>query len=75
MKTRLKLFFRWGIQFEGAYTVEEQAERKVLYADSEELEAEILKMFPQTADTEPEKKIDESITSKNMLRIKKDSTY
>ena len=52
MKTRLKLFFRWGIQFEGAYTVEEQAERKVLYADSEELEAEILKMFPQTADTE-----------------------
>ena len=75
MKTRLKLFFRWGISFESAYSVTEQAERKVLYADSEELEAEILKMFPQTADTEPEKKIDESITSKNMLRIKKDSTY
>ena len=75
MKTRLKMFFRWGISFESAYSVTEQAERKVLYADSEELEAEILKMFPQTADTEPEKKIDESITSKNMLRIKKDSTY
>lgn len=74
MKTRLKLFFKWGIQFEDAYTVEEQAERKVLYADSEELEAEILKMFPQAA-AELEKKIDESITNKNMLRIKKDNVY
>ena len=50
MKTRLKLFFKWGIKFEGAYAVEEQAERKVLYADRVELEAEILKKFPQEAE-------------------------
>lgn len=49
MKTRLKLFFKWGINFEEAYTVEEQAERRVLYADRAELETEILKKFPQTA--------------------------
>ncbi len=51
MKTRLKLFFKWGIRFEEAYTVEEQAERKVLYADRAKLEAEILKKFPQTAES------------------------
>lgn len=50
MKTRLKLFFKWGIKFEGAYAVEEQAERKVQYADRTELETEILKKFPQEAE-------------------------
>lgn len=47
MKTRLKLFFKWGIKSEEAYVIEEQAERKVLYADRAELDAEILKKFPQ----------------------------
>ena len=50
MKTRLKLFFKWGIEFEEAYAVEEQAERKVQYADRTELETEILKKFPQAAE-------------------------
>ncbi len=46
MKTRLKLFFKWGIQFEDAYSIEEKAERKVQYADSREVEAAVLKKFP-----------------------------
>lgn len=50
MKTWLKLFFKWGIKFEEAYSVEVQAERKVQYADRAELEAEILKKFPQAAE-------------------------
>lgn len=50
MRTRLKLFFKWGIKFEEAYAIEEQAERKVLYADRADLEAEILKKFPQAAE-------------------------
>ncbi|MDE7400258.1 MAG: type IV secretory system conjugative DNA transfer family protein [Oscillospiraceae bacterium] len=29
MKTRLKLFFKWGIQFEDAYSILEKSERKV----------------------------------------------
>lgn len=49
MKTRLRLFFKWGIKFEEAYAAEEQAERKVRYADREELETEILKKYPQAA--------------------------
>lgn len=49
MKTQLKLFFKWGIKFESAYTVSEQAERKVLYADRAEPEREILRKFPQMA--------------------------
>lgn len=46
MKTRLKLFFKRGIQFEDAYSIDEQSERKVQYADSREVEAAVLEMFP-----------------------------
>ena len=46
MKTRLKLFFRWGIQFEDAYPISEKSERKVQYADSREVEAAVRKKFP-----------------------------
>ena len=46
MKTRLKLFFKWGIKFENAYSIEEKSERKVKYADSREVEAAVLEKFP-----------------------------
>ena len=46
MKIRLKLFFKWGIQFENAYSIEEKSERKVQYADSREVEAAVLEKFP-----------------------------
>ncbi|MCM1061630.1 MAG: TraG/TraD/VirD4 family protein, partial [Eubacterium sp.] len=49
MKTRLKLFFKWGIKFENSYSISEKSERQVQYADSKELEKEILKKFPQAA--------------------------
>ncbi len=49
MKTCLKLFFKWGIQFEGAYSIEEKSERKVQYADSREVEAAVLERFPPKA--------------------------
>ena len=45
MKTRLKLFFKWGIQFEDAYSIEEKSERKVQYADSREVENKIVKAY------------------------------
>ena len=50
MKTRLKLFFKWGIQFEDAYSIEEKAERKVQYADSREVETAVLERFPPKAE-------------------------
>ncbi len=72
MKTRLKLFFKWGIKFEDAYSVAEQAERKVQYADRAELEMEILKKFPQTAlPVEFEEELDEAMPNKHVPRIKK----
>ena len=46
MKTRLKLFFKWGIKFENVYSIEEKSERKVQYADSREVEAAVLEKFP-----------------------------
>ena len=50
MKTRLKLFFKWGIQFENAYSIEEKSERKVQYADSREVESAVLEKFPPKAE-------------------------
>lgn len=46
MKTRLKLFFKWGIQFEDVYSISEKSERKVQYADSREVESAVLERFP-----------------------------
>ena len=45
MKVRLKLFFEWGISFGDSYTVSEQGNRKVEYADKTELLNEIFKQY------------------------------
>lgn len=46
MKTQLKLFFKWGIQFEEAYSIKEKSERKVQYADREEVEVAVEERYP-----------------------------
>jgi len=43
MKTRLHLFLDWGITFGVPYTVEEKAHRKVVYADKQVLEENIVR--------------------------------
>lgn len=43
MKTRLKLFLKWGITFEKSYEIEERSARKVEYADKQEIEEEIIR--------------------------------
>ena len=45
MKVKLKLFFEWGISFGDPYTVPEQGNRKVEYADKAELLDEIFKKY------------------------------
>ena len=45
MKTRLKLFLKWGITFEEPYEMEEKVARKVVYADKQEIEEEIIRRF------------------------------
>ena len=43
MRTKLRLFLDWGIRFGEAYTVEEKAHRKVVYADKQMLEENIVR--------------------------------
>ena len=45
MKVKLKLFFKWGIKFEEAYTVEENGNRQVAYANSTELMNKIIESY------------------------------
>ena len=45
MKTKLKLFLKWGITFEEPYEIEERAARKVVYADKQEIEEEIIRRY------------------------------
>ena len=37
MKVKLKLFFKWGIEFEDEYEVLEHGNRKVYYAEKREI--------------------------------------
>ena len=46
MKTKLELFFKWGITFDAPYKIKERAAQKVAYADAKLLEAAILKKYP-----------------------------
>ena len=45
MRTKLKLFLKWGITFEEPYEIEEKSARKVAYADKQEIEEEIIRRF------------------------------
>lgn len=45
MKTKLKLFLRWGITFEGTYNLFEKSARMVSYADKDKIEDAILRRY------------------------------
>lgn len=45
MKVKLKLFYKWGIEFEEKYEVMENGNRKVHYANHSELIGEIIKAY------------------------------
>lgn len=45
MQTRLRLFLDWGITFDKTYETEQRANRKVYYADKQELEQNIITAF------------------------------
>ena len=47
MKVRLKLFFNWGISFEedNPYTVEENANREVKYAEQKDLHDAVMRVY------------------------------
>lgn len=43
MRTTLRLFLDWGIEFGRPYEIEERSHRQVAYADKQELEEEIIR--------------------------------
>ena len=45
MKTKLKLFLKWGIVFEEPFETAERSARKVEYADKQEIEEEIIRRY------------------------------
>lgn len=55
MKTELRLFFKWGIQFEEEYVVEQHMARPVYYADRLTLEQEIIRRQVGDDDFDEEK--------------------
>ncbi len=56
MKVRLKLFFDWGISFGEPYTVKENANRKVEYAEKKELIEKIVEKYCPDLKGETEEK-------------------
>ena len=53
MQVNLKLFFKWGITFDGEpYMVEDRGNRKVAYADKAEIVEAILKKYHPERETE-----------------------
>ena len=45
MRTKLKLFLKWGITFEEPLEMPEKSARKVAYADKQEIEEEIVRRY------------------------------
>ena len=46
MRTKLKLFFEWGIQFQKPLEMPDRGSRPVYYAGKQDLERSILSQFP-----------------------------
>ena len=60
MRVHLKLFFKWGIEFddEHPYTVPDQGNREVKYADKKEIQDSILEKYPPQWTEEPKPQAD-----------------
>ena len=58
MRVHLKLFFKWGIEFDkdNPYAVPDQGNREVKYADKKEIQDGILEKYPPqwTEETKPQ---------------------
>lgn len=61
MKVKLKLFFKWGIEFEEPYEMIEQGNREVKYADKDRLTDSIIcKYYPEWNEYEDDEQVDNS---------------
>ncbi len=71
MKTRLQLFFKWGISFEETYSVSEKSARKVNYADKCELGRAILIKYPPKVEADMFDEPTDMAVSKKRIRTAK----
>ena len=63
MRTKLQLYFKWGIKFEEPYQVPERAQREVYYAGKEELLMNIKKSLYSQTRSVPTPKADDYMSS------------
>jgi len=63
MRTKLQLFFKWGIKFEEPYQTPERAQREVYYAGKEELLMNIKKSLYSQPKPVPTPKADDYMSS------------
>lgn len=71
MKVKLKLFFKWGINFEEPYIVEENGNREVKYANKAEIVNSIIETYhPELTDKSVHEVIDEKQDSKSNENLK-----
>ena len=63
MRTKLQLYFKWGISFEEPYQVPERAQREVYYAGKEELLMNIKKSLYSQTRSVPTPKADDYMSS------------
>ena len=71
MKVKLKLFFKWGIEFEEPYEMEEQGNREVKYANKNELIDEIIRRYhPEWMDPAEENEDNNNSSSGGQNHVK-----
>jgi len=64
MQTRLRLFLDWGITFDKPYTMPEQSNRKIYYANRRELEAAIREKYNHQKRSTQSDKVDQQLQGK-----------
>lgn len=58
MISKLKLFFKWGIKFEGEYRLPDKTARYVSYKERDELIRDVEVKYPQKKKADPANEIE-----------------
>lgn len=75
MRVKLKLFFKWGIDFENPYEMQEQGNREVKYANKNELIDEIIRKYhPEWMDPADENEDNNNSSSGGQDYVKTESS-
>lgn len=73
MKVKLKLFFKWGIEFEEKYEVKENGNREVHYANRSELFNNIIQAYSPVTDSDFDEASDDKKKKNENLKTSPDT--